>query len=309
MHHDRAVSMRWQALAAAQEGMLARRQLRTLDVDSDAVRNRIAAGKWAARSRTVISTFTGPLDSQQRLWLGVLHAGDDALVGGLTAAAVHGLRRWEREDVTVLIPEDLKLEPLAGNAFVRTRRPLLAMRDRTRDLPVCRIEPAVLLYAAYTHSVRSAHGLLAATVQQRLTTPHRLRGWIDRMSPLRRAARFRETLCDIEGGAQSLSEVDMASLCREHGLPAPIRQTRRRDSSGRVRFTDCEWRLPGGMVLVLEIDGAFHMETEHWEDDIARQRGLATPNRIVVRCTGRELRDEPRLVLRDLERLGVRSAA
>lgn len=309
MHHDRGVSAQWQGLAAAQDGMLARRQLQAMGVGSDTVRNRIAAGRWAARSPTVISTFTGPLDLPQRLWLGVLHAGADSLVGGLTAAAVHGLRRWERVEVTVLISAGLKVEPLAGNAFVRTRRPLPSMRDRTRDLPVCRIEPAVLVYAAYTHSARSAHGVLAATVQQRLTTPHRLRSWIDRMSPLRRAARFRDTLSDIEGGAQSLSEVDMATLCREHALPAPIRQTRRRDSSGRVRFTDCEWLLPGGMVLVLEIDGAFHMETEHWEDDIARQRGLANPNRIVVRCTGRELRDEPQLVLRDLERLGVRRAA
>lgn len=309
MHHDRSVGNQWQALAAAQQGILARRQLRALGVDSDTVRNRIAADRWVARSRMVVSTFTGPLDFGQRLWLGVLHAGGDSLVGGLTAAAVQGLRRWEREEVTVLVPEDLKLEPLAGNAFVRTRRSLLAMRDRTRDLPVCRIEPAVLLYAAYTHSARTAHGVLAATVQQRLTTVARLGSWIDRMSPLRRAGRFRDTLSDFEGGAQSMSEVDMAALCRECGLPAPRRQSRRRDSSGRIRFTDCEWLLPGGIILVLEIDGAFHMETEHWEDDIVRQRGLVAPNRMVVRCTGRELRDEPYLVLRDLERLGVGRAA
>ena len=74
---------------------------------------------------------------------------------------------------------------------------------------------------------------------------------------------------------------------------------------GRLRYTDCEWDLGDGRVLVLEVDGSFHMDVEHWEDDIARQRGLADPDRIVVRCTAREVRDEPERPRSDLRRLGV----
>lgn len=47
------------------------------------------------------------------------------------------------------------------------------------------------------------------------------------------------------------------------------------------------------------------MQAEHWEHDIARQRALTSPGRIVVRCTARELRDEPERVARDLRLLGV----
>jgi len=36
---------------------------------------------------------------------------------------------------------------------------------------------------------------------------------------------------------------------------------------------------------VPEVDGASHLEVERWEDDIARQRGLTDPTRIVVRRT------------------------
>jgi very-short-patch-repair endonuclease len=72
-----------------------------------------------------------------------------------------------------------------------------------------------------------------------------------------------------------------------------------------VRFTDCEWPLPDGRVLVLEVEGIFHMEAEQWEADMVRQRALADPMRLILRCTSRELRDDPAQVARDLRRLGV----
>ena len=89
----------------------------------------------------------------------------------------------------------------------------------------------------------------------------------------------------------------------------PDRQVKRKDADGRSRFTDCEWRLADGRILVLEVDGSFHMEVEHWEDDLARQRALAASDRIIVRCTSRELRDDAGRVARDLVNLGVPRAA
>jgi hypothetical protein len=150
--------------------------------------------------------------------------------------------------------------------------------------------------------------VLAAVVQQRLVEPAALLDWIDRLSPLRGASRFRAALNDIAGGAQSVAEIDVRRLCRTFGIALPQRQVKRRDSTGRIRFTDCEWRLADGRVLVLEVDGAFHMEVEHWEDDLARQRALTSPTRIVIRCTARELRDQPERLARDLLLLGVPAA-
>ena len=70
----------------------------------------------------VISTTTGPLSRDQRLWLAVLHAGPRSMLGGLTAAEVHGLRRWERDVVTVLVDDELDFEPVDGVRFFRSRR-------------------------------------------------------------------------------------------------------------------------------------------------------------------------------------------
>jgi hypothetical protein len=295
----------WEPLARRQHGLLARRQLNALGIDADRVRNQLLAGRWALRSPLVVSTFTGPLGWQERVWLGALHAGGTALVGGLTALEWHGLRGWHRDEVTILVDDELAFDPVPGLRFFRTRRALRDWRSPRASLPLCRVEPAALLFAGYERSSRSAVGLLAAVVQQRLTTADRLLVELERLRPLRRARTFRTALVDIAGGAQSLAEIDMGRLCRRRDLPPPRRQKRRRDATGRLRFTDCEWDLPDGTVLVLEIDGSFHMEVEHWEDDLARQRRLSSRGRIIVRCTARELRDNPAGVLADLEMHGL----
>ena len=120
---------------------------------------------------------------------------------------------------------------------------------------------------------------------------------------------FRETLGEIADGSQSVAELDVLRLCRDYSLATPRQQTKRRDADGRIRFTDCEWLLSDGRTLVLEVDGAFHMDVEHWEDDLARQRALAAHDRVQIRCTARELRDVPGTIARDLRLLGVPRAA
>jgi len=295
----------WRVVAAAQEGLLSRRQLNTLGVDRWRVRNQVAAGRWAERSPMVISTTTGPLSQAQMRWLGVLHAGPESLVGGLSAAEAAGLDNWARDEVTVLIPDELEVEPVSGIDFHRTRRSIAALRHPGAGLPLCRLEPAILLFGAYQRSRRTAQGVVAAAVQQGLTDPGTLLAWVGLLRPLRWAPMFREVLADIAGGSHSVAELDVVRLCRHHDLALPSRQVKRLDAGGRTRFTDCEWRLRDGRVVILEVDGSFHMDVGHWEDDLARQRRLTSPDRLVVRCTARELREQPARLVRDLRRLGV----
>jgi hypothetical protein len=195
------------------------------------------------------------------------------------------------------------IEPLAGVTFVETRRPIGL--NATGALPTWRTEPAALLFAGYVKSSSTAHGLISAVVQQGLTTPERLLKEIDRMQPLRRAKRFKATLGFLVDGSHSLAEQRVVRMCVDHHLPIPDRQTRRIDASGRVRYTDAKWRLPGGKVVILEVDGGFHMEVEHWEGDIRRERDLVVTGAIVLRCTDREVIDEPARVVASLRAVGV----
>ncbi len=293
------------ALLRRQEGLVARRQLLRLGIDADRVRNEVAAGRWVVRTPRVVGTTTGQLTWLQRCWLGVLHAGPRSLLGGLSAAALWGLSGWERPQITVLVEDELSFEPVPGVAFFRSRRPFELLNAARPGMPTARLEPAVLLYAGYEAPVRAAHGVLAACVQQRLTTATRLVEWIDSLRPLRRARSLRGTLRDIDGGAHSVAELDVARMCRTFGLVLPDRQRPRCDRSGRRRWTDCEWDLPDGTVLVLEVDGAFHLDVMTWGADLKRARGITTRGRIVVRCSAYELRHETEDVATDLIALGV----
>lgn len=300
----------WRAVARRQAGLITRAQLNAVGVDRWAVRHRVTTERWVELTPTVIGTTTGELSRRQLMWLGVLHAGGDALIGELAAAELAGLRNWHRDHVAVLVPRGADLGAGApGVEFVQTRRALRLLRRSSSTLPVARLEPAVLLFAARQRSTRTAEGVLAAVVQQQLTTPDAMLDWVEQLQPLRWAGRFRRTLREIAGGAHSVAELDVRRMCRAYGLALPRRQVKRRDSSGRVRFTDCEWVLADGRILVLEVDGSFHLDVEQWEDDLSRQRALSGTNRIIVRCTSRELRDDAGSVARDLLELGVPRAA
>jgi hypothetical protein len=295
----------WRDLATEQAGMLSQRQLTALQVPRGFVRNQLRARRWAQRTESVFSTTTGPLSDEQRLWLAVLHAGPTALIGGLTAAEVHGMKNWRRDEITVLVDDELSFDPVDGVDFFRTRRPLREMRTPGRTLPTCRVEPAILLFAGYERSRRTAHGAVAAAVQQRLTTPDRLDEWLRRMKPLRRAPEFRALLSDLRGGAHSLAEVDLRRACREFGVAPPRGQRPRYDRKGHRRWTDAEWDLADGSVLVLEVDGAFHDDVLQAAADRSRHRKLSSRRRIVVSCSAYELRHEPASVMEDLIALGV----
>lgn len=296
-------SQSWRDLAEHQAGVVARRQLVALGYSDHYTDSQVAAERWQLVTDVVICTTTGTLTREQMMWVGVLHAGPGSAVGGLTALERRGLEHWHRDEITVLLAKSHNLAPVDGVRFVETRRPVAL--NATGQLPTWRTEPAALLFAGYARSSRTAIGLLAAVVQQRLTTAERLLKEIDRMQPLRWAKKFKGALGEIAGGSHSMTELRVVRMCRAYGLPRPVRQSKRLDASGRVRYTDAEWWLPGDKVVILEIDGGFHMEVEHWEHDIARERDLVTTGAVVLRCTDRELDDEAHRVAASLRAVGV----
>ena len=293
-------------LVDQQAGMVARRQLTALGIDWDAVEANVEARRWVVRTPRVISTVTGELTITQRRWVGVLHAGPRSMLGGLAAASEQGFAGHDSEIVTVLVDDELSFEPVDGVRFFRSRRPFDLLMSPRSGIASARLEPALLLWAAYqAPRLRPAVAALAAAVQQRLTTPERLIEWIDLLRPLRRAKPFKAALGEIAGGAHSGAELDVVRMCREFRMPRPRQQTPRLDRSGKQRWTDCEWDLPDGTVLVLEVDGSHHMEVRAWGDDLKRSRAITQRDRLVVRCSAYELRHEPLSVATDLIALGL----
>jgi hypothetical protein len=292
-------------LLAHQAGILHRRQLYDAGWTFEQVRHEVDAGRWQQLAPAVLALQTGPLSDEQRLWLAVLHAGHGAVLSHLTACVQAGLRWTAPAVIDVLTPKGDLVAPLPGCFFHQTRRPYRLWVDGDTPIPRLRIEHAAMLAAERDRSVRRGIGLVAAVVQQGLSTPTRLTTAALQIRKLRHKRNITLALGDIAGGAQSFAEIDVGRICRDAGLPAPDRQVLRYDGSGRRRYLDCEWRLPDGRIVVLEIDGSFHMRTEHWVRDMQRERSIVVDGRIVLRCSSVEIRLEPWRIVSDLVRVGV----
>lgn len=230
-------------LARRQHEVVARPQLHALGVTRGHLRHEVRARRWRLAGQRAVILHRGEPTPVQRIWVALLNAGPRAAAGGLTAAALDGL---------------------AGS-----RRP-----------PRTRLDRSLVDAATWATDPVFACGLLAAAVQQRLTTPGRLRVEL----ATRRAGRHRRLLLavlgDIEGGAQSFAEIDAGRLGRRAGLPAPTRQAVAVDPLGRRRYLDLYWDPPG---LCVEIDGAFHLREEDWRLDMDRQNDLVADGRRVLR--------------------------
>ncbi|MFP3714620.1 hypothetical protein [Puerhibacterium sp. TATVAM-FAB25] len=301
------------ALALRQHGVVNREQLRALGYRRGHVAEHVAAGRWRLVCQDLVIVHTGPLDADGRLWLAVLGAPGDVAVGSWTGLARHGLTGWDRPGQHVVVPRGAKPFRPVGVVVHESRR--FAAEDMVRrdGLPVFRVERCAVDAAAWQPSGRTAVGLLAATVQQGLTTPDRLAEQLDRVGKVRFRTLMRRSLADIAGGADALSEIDLVRLCREARLPPPLQQERRRDSRGRWRYLDAVWQLPDGRRLVVEVDGVGHMEAARWYADLMRDAELLPDDRTVrLRIPAAALRVEPervRAVLEHYLRPGAAAAA
>jgi hypothetical protein len=141
---------------------------------------------------------------------------------------------------------------------------------------------------------RGAQAVLAAGVQQRLVRVIDLVSEVDRNERLRRRRLMKTTLADIEGGAHALSEVDFSRLVvRQFGLPEPDRQAPRTDEHGRRRWLDVVWEHAR---LIVEIDGAAHIDALQYWDDMDRGNSLTLQQYQILRFPSWVIRYRPEYV-------------
>jgi hypothetical protein len=292
-------------LAERQDGVLARRQLHEAGWSDGTIDHELRFERWQSPVPGLVVTNTGVLSERQREWVGVLHGGPGAVLSHLRATRAAGLR-WIGDDVIdVLTPKGDVVAPIPGYFFHQTRRPYQQWVRQVAGPPRLPLEHAALLAAERDRNVRRAIGLLAACVQQRLTTCERFGATIPMIRKLRHGKTFTLVLQDIAGGAQSFAELDVGRMCREAGIQPPVRQVVRTDRQGRRRYLDCVWVLADGRTVVLEIDGSFHAEVVAWWQDMPRERAVVVAGSTVLRCSTVELRLERADILADLVAIGV----
>lgn len=294
-------------LARAQHGVVRRDQLRELGVDAHDVGQQVAARRWRSYGPLVVVLHLGPLPRQAEIVAGRLHAGAGSLVAAWTALEVQGLIRWFRPSVHVLVERGTTLPRLPGLVVHESRRLDLGRdRDTRWFVPTVRPARAAIDAAAWTGPAETAVALLAATVQQRITTVEALRTELAAAGAVRHRKTMRLHLGDIAAGSETLGEIRAVRLLAAAGLPTPRRQIPYR-RNGRLVRLDLEVDLPDGTVLVLEIDGPDHDEEPARARDALRDLDNLVLARPTLRITPWALRHRREQLLVRL--IAVRRAA
>jgi hypothetical protein len=218
-------------------GVASRAELGALGIGPNEIADQIAARRWQRAGMAIVLHNCTP-DVEQRRRIALLNCGPRAVLTSFTAAAAWGLRGWERDEIHILAPAGTRRPRTAEVVLHRT-----ADWDRVRSASARRLHalPQALVVAASSFSKsRPGCGLLAAAVQQRLTTTAALATAVTDARRTRHRAALLRALEDIGQGAQALSEIDFVRLCRRFDLPLPTRQAVRTEPSGRRRYLDAE---------------------------------------------------------------------
>ena len=265
----------------------------------DAIRWRLRSGRWQQPCHGVVVAQSGPLTRIQVLRVAVLWAGPGSALAGLTAAQLQGFRGFEDKGDVIHV-----LRPV-GRPARAAQPPIRLAVHYSRHLQAADIHPArepaqtrmarsLVDAAAWMATDRGALAVLASGVQQRLVRVRDLTVEVDRNERLRRRQLIKTTLADIEGGAHALSELDFVRLVvRQSGLPEPDLQVPRRDQNGRRRWLDACWEQA---KLVVEIDGAAHIDVLTYWDDMDRGNDLTLDHYRVMRFPAWMVRYNPEFV-------------
>lgn len=248
-----------------------------MGIDRNAVCREVAAGRWRLHGAQTVAVHTGSLSDVAVRWRAVWEVGRGAVLDGVSALQAAGLQGFTTDLVHVSIAHDQRAPSVSGVRIHQVREPL---GQDTVAVGVPRVQPGVAAVRAAQWAVsdRQAALLLCLTAQQRLVHGG---GFCDVRWPgghYGRTAFVRQILKDVTQGVHSLGELDFARLCREAGLPPPVRQVVRQGPRGRI-YLDARWDRIG---LVVEIDGAQHRQGLAVTADNLRRNDLALADEVVL---------------------------
>lgn len=234
--------------------------------------------------RGVVVTHSGPLTAHERLLVNVASCGREAVLAGLSAAILDGLTGFTCRATHVLLPPGTKRAARQGLVIHRSVNLGELDVHPTRRPRRTRVARSIVDAAAWAASDDGAVAIVAASVQQGLVRGSDLTAMLGRLRTQHRRALICDVVAATDGGSLSEYEIAFLDLCRWAGPPVPDRQVRRQDSRGRPRYSDAEY---DEYDLVVEIDGAQHMEFLIWCDDLDHENDFVIgAGRTVLRFAG-----------------------
>ena len=283
-------------LALSQQGVLSMRQLAQANFRRRDIERRVERGAWRWETQSVVAMQLAPLSRHGKLWVAALHYENCAL-GGSSVLELHGLPTPKDEVIHIVGRPAGRTTPMNG-CRVHSATDFVVADGQPDRVDVVTAVVQVLRWAK-----SDRQGIFQAiwAIQRGLLNIEEIQSAVTALkkSPGSAAARRRMRL--ISPGVHSMPESDFAQECRRRGLPEPARQQQRRDSHGRVRYTDAEFRLYG-RVLGVEIDGLGHLAADVYLNDQWRANELLMQGAPVLRIPALALRVDPEPFFEQLQR-------
>lgn len=288
-----------EAVLRQQDLLLTRAQARQAGLSREALRHRLRrGGPWQRVTSGVLAAFSGELTERQRMRAALLHGGESAMLGGLTAVLHHGMRYVPPSGkVHVLVAHQ---QHRSSSAFVIVKRthelPRGVLRDGLLTAPLPR---AAVDACRDLRDLRSVRALLAETVQRRRVRVEDLRRELER-GETAGSALARTVLEEVTAGVRSAPEAELRELFAASTVLKPA-------VWNRSLYLGSDWLGdPDGYFpdagLVVESDSLqWHSGTEAYEQTMARHGRFERVGLHVLHITPRRRRERPDAVLADVE--------
>jgi hypothetical protein len=245
-----------------------------------------SGGRWRRLAPGIVKLDNGPVTRADRRRAALLHAGRGAVLTGLDALDLHGMRRMPSPSgpVHVLIPGERRRGGCGLALVERTDRLPAPVPGRWPLAPITR----AALDAARRLAARvEVRGLLAEVVQRGCCSPAELNAELARGSD--RGARLpREVLLEISDGVRSVAEADAREIAQRSGLPAPVWNAKLYDRYGRFIAMPDAWFDAVGMAW--EIDSLeFHLSPADHERTLERRAAMMAEGIVVLHTLPKKL--------------------
>lgn len=279
-----------QALAA-QDGVIAGRQLIQAGVSPDAIRWN-AGRHWRVLLPSIYLISRQDPRERQRQIAALLWAGPDSALAGSTAAAAYGIEAAVGDGrVQVVVPRNRSSRE---RAFVRVRRSALMDPDVVVRGPL-RLSSrarACLDACLETRSPRVREAVIIEAVQKQIATLDALTEWCERLRP-RDAVLMRPGLAAARQGSWSAPEARMLELLQAHSWAVDIWcNPQLRDARGRALTSPDLWVDDVALAIMVH-SHRFHSQGEDWDRTVEADDRLRAEGIEVVGLTPRRISDAP----------------
>ncbi|RSM52033.1 hypothetical protein DMH03_41505 [Amycolatopsis sp. WAC 01376] len=292
---DKTSSARETALAAMfPDGVAARAKLVALGHSHSWISRRCReGGPWRRPIPGVILLTSATPTSRQLLKVALTHAGPEAMLTGVQAARLYGVRRLPPERrAHTLIPHRSKVATWGFAVVERTIH--LPEPVEIDGLPVAPLARALIDAARRMDELKAVREMIHDAVHRGLCTPEELRDELAQASTIG-SALPRIVVNALQDGVNSAVEQWLESVLERSGLPGPARNAELRTSDGEVvGVADAWWPQVGVAVQVR------HAEVALEPGKVSEAPALVAPGLIVVQVSPARLRDEPLVVIQEL---------